>query len=737
MAHRTQLRARPDQHFIYAGRCVVITDLHGAIPGGGTEGVYVDDTRILSRHSLAADGTPLRAFSASPVSGARFLSYLDVPSETADATVIVTVARVVGEGMREELRIENHDRKGGVATLELRLDLDADFADIIEPHQGKRLQEAGVDVQWDEQRRELSFVYRHPELRRAAVVRVDRAPGGVRCEGRSLSFPLEIGPHDAATISLAVEPLFDGHRRTAPGHARADPTDRLERLRRRLRDEAPQLVTTNATVSRAWRTAVDDLASLPLGLEEGPATPIAGLPLYQQFFGRDSLTIGWQALLAMSEPLRDSLRANAAWQGKRIDDWLDEEPGKMIHQARLGPISVLGLDPFVRYYGDWATVPDFLIMLGQYLAWTNDVSTVRELLGPARRAIDWVERYGDLDGDGFLEYTTRSEKGVKNQGWKDSEDGIVDEHGEVVENPIAASEIQAYWYAGLQQAAFAFFLAGDRSYAASLLGKARDLKARFDRAFWMPDDGFYALALGPDKRQVRSIASNAGHLLATGIVPRQKGPLVARRLMEPDMFSGWGIRTLSADHPAYNPFSYHLGTVWPVENATIALGLARYGCIEELHRLAEGIFASTDLFVENRLPEALGGLPRDERHPHPGVYPKSNEPQGWSASMIVLLVQVLLGIRPVAPLRSLIVDPQLPPWLPDVRLEGIRVADARAVLDVRRTEDGKTRYRVGRLKGGLRVIRQPPPDARSTSATKRARALVGSFFPFGSSPMFR
>ena len=231
-------------------------------------------------------------------------------------------------------------------------------------------------------------------------------------------------------------------------------------------------------------------------------------------------------------------------------------------------------------------------MLGQYLAWTGDRQTVRDLLPAARDALDWCDRYGDIDGDGFLEYDTRSSGGVKNQGWKDSGDAIVDADGEIVPNPIATSELQAYWYAGLQQAGLAFAAVGDVGQGARLIRKARDLKLRFNEAFWIEDLGAYALGLDPEKRQIRSIGSNDGHLLAAGIVPPARGRQVARRLMEPDLFSGWGIRTLSSDHPAYNPFSYHRGSVWPVEQGTIAFGLARYGCWDELHRLAEGVFAS-------------------------------------------------------------------------------------------------------------------------------------------------
>ena len=726
MAHRIELRARAGQHFVYGGRALLVTNLDGWVTGRGIEGFYVEETRLLSRDELAAGGQPLKLVAASPVGGDGFLAHAEVPHlpNVPGQAVYVAVARRVGEGMREELRVENYHAREA-ARFDLAVRLAADFADLMEAKEGRRQQTGTVEARWDDDRRELVFRYGHPDLDRAVAVRVERAPAPPRYEDGALVVSLALRPHEAVELHLAVEPIFDGRRRNAPRRVFAGPAAPLDGVRQRLRDEAPVLTTTNATVARAWQTAIVDLASLPLGLDPGPAAPIAGLPLYQQFFGRDTLTIAWQALLAMPTMMRDTLRLNAAWQGTVIDDWRDEEPGKMIHQARWGPLSLLGVDPFRRYYGDYATPPDFLIMLGQYLAWTDDLPTVRELLPAARGAIDWLDRYADLDGDGFIEYLTRSEKGVENQGWKDSFDAIVDENGEVVQAPIATSELQAYWYVGLEQAAAAFFAAGDRAYAAELVRKARSLKRRFDRAFWMEDEGFYALALGPDKRPIRSIASNAGHLLASGIVPVAKGPRVARRLMAPDLFGGWGVRTLSSEHPAYDPFSYHRGSVWPVENGTFAFGFARYGCWEELHRLAEGLFAATDIFVGNRLPEALGGMPRDEQHPHPGIYPESNAPQGWSASMIVLLVQALLGLRPVAPLGLLLVDPQLPPWLPDLRLEGVRVGQTELDLGFWRDEDGRTRYRVIRREGRARVLRKPVPQG-TASLGRHLRAVMTS-----------
>jgi glycogen debranching enzyme len=540
-------------------------------------------------------------------------------------------------------------------------------------------------------------------------------------------FALELPARGTAELELTTTPVFDGlPAAPTPRRSFGPAVAPLEQLRSELFDEMPRLTSSNATVTKAWETAVRDLASLPYGLPDAPATPTAGLPLYLQFFGRDSLTIGWQSLVATPTLLRDALVANAARQGTRIDDWLDEEPGKMIHQARNGPLSVLGENPFLRYYGDWATPPDFLVMLGQYLSWTDDRETVHRLLPAARAALDWGFRFGDPDGDGFLEYDTRSAKGVKNQGWKDSHDAVIDETGRIIPNPIATSEIQAYWYAALQQAAFVFVMFGDAGYAAELLREAVRLRSRFNRAFWMADLGAYAMGLDRDKRQIRTIGSNDGHLLASGIVPARRGRRLAARLMAPDMFSGWGIRTLSAEHAAFNPFSYHRGSVWPVEQGTIGFGFARYGCWEQLHQLARGVFHSTELFIEHRLPEVIGGVQRDELHPHPGIYPRSCEPQGWSASAIVQLVQALLGMVAFAPAGLMVVDPHLPDWLPALRLSGLRVGEASLDITFERTPRGRTTWRVLDRHGWVRIVRQPPPQSRGSGPLNRLLAPIGS-----------
>lgn len=727
MAHRIQLRARREQLFTYSGRSVLVTDLAGQLTGHDPHGLYVDNTRVLSCLETTVDGHSANPIAASPVGADALLAYQSLPAGDGvpEESVYLEAIHFVGEGMRSTLRLVSF--AAAPVSFELAVHPEADFADSEEAEQRRRLQTAETETTWDETSRELRIRYCHPRLDLAVAIKVERSPQRPRWNGSDLTFAISLPARGAAEIELVTEPTFDGVRAAATQRRSfAQPAAPLERVRASLAAEMPRLTASNATVAKAWQTAVGDLATLPYGLPNGPATPIAGLPLYLQFFGRDSLTIGWQSLMATPTLLRDSLRANAAWQGTRIDDWLDEEPGKMIHQARNGPLSVLGENPHLRYYGDWATPPDFLVMLGQYLAWTDDRATVRRLLPAARAALDWGFRFGDPDGDGFIEYDTHSSKGVKNQGWKDSHDAVVDERGRIVPNPIASSELQAYWYAALQQAALVFTMLGDAGYATELMRAALDLKRRFNRAFWMPDLGAYAMGLGPDKRQIRSIGSNDGHLLAAGIVPARRGRRVAARMMEPDMFSGWGIRTLSADHRAFNPFSYHRGSVWPVEQGTIGFGFARYGCWDELHRLADGVFASTDLFVENRLPEVIGGVQRDAEHPHPGIYPRSCEPQGWSASAIVQLMQSMLGMVAFAPMGLLAVDPHLPPWLPDLRLEGVRVGQARLDIEFRRRSSGRTTWRVLERDGWVRVIRQPPPQAPGSGPLGRAAAAIGS-----------
>jgi glycogen debranching enzyme len=704
MSRVHDLRVRPDLLYIASGWSTLVTDARGRITGTDPQGFFARNTRVLSLERVTVDGREPIAFSTANVGAHAQLSYVELADgeKLPSQAVYLTIERFLGAGLRSRLGI--HSWAEQPYRAEIRVDLAADFADTDEAEGRQRQQHGEVIDKWDRDRRELRLGYAHPDLDLAVAIRVEAAVP-VRYADHALTLALSVEPGGSAAVDLAVEPVLDGRRLPAPPANYTETNDAAGRARSTLAAELTRLHSSNLDVAAAWATAVRDLAALPLGEPPGPAAPIAGLPIYQQLFGRDTLTVSWQALLAGPTMLRDSLHLNAAHLGQRIDDWRDEEPGKLLHQARRGPLSLLGIDPFTGYYGDWATPPDFLVFLGQYLAWTGDRDTVCDLLPVARQVLDWLERYADPDRDGFLEYRTRSAAGVKNQGWKDSDTAIVDEHGRVVDNPIAPSELQGYHYAALRHAALAFAAAGDRALAGGLVARAAALRRRFHAAYWMPDQHCYAMALGPDKQQVRSVNSNDGHLLAAGIVPTRVAHTVARRLFAPDLFSGWGIRTLSSDHPAYNPFSYHRGSVWPVEAGTTGLGLARYGCVEQLHRLTEATFAAAALFEGHRLPEVISGLPRDQAHPHPGVYPKACSPQAWSASAIIALIQALLALRPAAPMRTILVDPHLPAWLPDIELQGVQVGRATFDLAVHRRRH--RRLTIHTRGDHITVLRQP------------------------------
>jgi glycogen debranching enzyme len=367
----------------------------------------------------------------------------------------------------------------------------------------------------------------------------------------------------------------------------------------------------------------------------------------------------------------------------------------------------------------------FVVSLAHLYAWTGDKECLARHWDTARRILDWAREYGDCDGDGYLEYLTRSSKGTKNQGWKDSGNAILYEDGRPVPAPLATCELQGYWFAAQQLMAIMSWVVDERDNAKALWKSAMDLKERFNRDWWMEDEGFIALALDEDKCQARSIASNAGHCLAAGIVADEHIPRVVGRLFAPDMFSGWGIRTLSTTHPSYNPLSYHLGTVWPVENATIAFGLRRYGFDQRAVDLARSMVDLASLFELGRIPECVGGYARTE-FPHPGAYPKANSVQAWNQSALPLLLHTILGLQPVAMLNLLVVDPVLPSWLPEVTIRGLRLGGATATIRFWRDDAGASHAEVVRKRGTLHLVHQPPIESLRHGARDRFGALVDS-----------
>lgn len=375
-----------------------------------------------------------------------------------------------------------------------------------------------------------------------------------------------------------------------------------------------------AMVQRAWDRAVCDLGSLFLLEGSGPEryTPAAGLPEYQALFGRDSLMTACQCGLLGPDMLRGTLLTLRRWNATAYDDRYDEQPGKIVHQHQRSPLALLGKTPFRHYYGDYTAPALFLIGLASDFAWTGDAGLIRSTDEEITRTLTWMDRDGDLDGDGLYEYQTRAGNwGIKNQGWKDSAQAILYPDGRTVPDPIALIEIQGAYYAAKRLMGLAYRAISEAARGTALLEQAAALKRRVNERFWLPDEQYVALALDPDKKPVRTIACDPGQALIYGVLDRDKAQAVARRLLAPDLFSGWGVRTLSSGHPAYNPLSYHLGSVWPLANAMIAAGLKLYGFIPELHALAKGLFEATGLFDLGRLPETFGGHPRDASTPIP------------------------------------------------------------------------------------------------------------------------
>jgi glycogen debranching enzyme len=616
-----------------------------------------------------------------------------------------------------EIRLTIVNRARRTVTFELAWDLDADFADIQEALVDRRQQDAPVETSCAP--RLLDFVYRHDRLPYRTSIHHDER---LRAAGPGLTGSVTLDPQQSSDWTLRVT--------ASVGTAMTDREVReREDVVRRWRESFARVeVPGNRVAEETLTRNARDIASFPLltGTRDEWLALQAGVPLYPAFFGRDAVTAGWQAgCLDRGQALDAALTRLGRLQSDRVDDWRDAEPGRIPYQVRTGPLAVLDLNPYSAYYADFASPLMFVISLANLYAWTGERRDVQRHWDVARRILDWARDRGDADGDGYLEYRTRSEKGTKNQGWKDSGDAIIYEDGRPVPPPIATCELQGYWYVAQELMAVLSALMNAQGDADALHASAAALKARFNRDWWCPEDRFFALALDPDKRPVRAVTSNVGHCLATGIIDRERLPQVVGRMFAPDLFSGWGVRTLSSAHAYYDPLSYHRGSVWAVEQGTIVFGLRRFGFDARALDLARAVFDLAQLYPEYRIPECVGGYSRGER-PTPGAYPRANTPQLWNATAFPLILQALLGLLPLAPANTLLVDPVLPAWIPELVLRGLRVGAATVDLRFWRDEQGSSKWEVLHKRGTLHVVRQPPPESVSAHFVDRAAAVLQS-----------
>ncbi|HEY7479434.1 MAG TPA: glycogen debranching N-terminal domain-containing protein [Gemmatimonadales bacterium] len=729
---------RPDLKCAWYGPSVLITDYRGECGADQRlSGYFFRETRFLRELRLEIEGQRpwlcavgagdqrMLAFSYSHpeldqhTGGGSGTGGDDVPRDRRgipDRSLDLLIRHELGfRRLEVGLVITNRSREE--LTVDLSWHLGTDFADLMEALEGSpRARPVAVEIV------DHGLRYRLQHQRLALVTEVSVSGDGLwTARPGKLSARLALPPQQPRRIRLAVTatdagPLPDAHGEEARREAVS-----------RWRDEVAALTApSDGLVTRMVTQAVSDLGSFAL-LEGAPdewLAPSAGFPLYPALFGRDALTTCWQAaLFDRGRLLEAALTRLRRLQGTEDDPAHDEMPGRIVHSVRRGPLARTGKNPFNRYYGDFASPLMFVISLAHLYAWKGDRADLRQHWDAARRALDWARERGDRDGDGYLEYLTLAAGGPKNQGWKDSGEGVTYEDGRPVPAPIATCELQGYWFAAQQLGAVLAAVHGHLGDAKDYWLSAMDLKRRFNRDWWMADAGFPALALDPDKRQVRSIGSNAGHCLTTGIIDDDHVPPVVGRLFAPDLFSGWGIRTLASSHPAYNPIGYHLGSVWPVENATIGFGLRRYGFDARFLDLTEAMVSLAGLYERARVPECVGGYARFE-FPHPGAYPQANAPQAWNQSAIPLLMHSLLGLQPVAALDLLLVDPVLPHWLPEVTLERLRIGGATVTLRFRRDRGGRSHVEVLQKRGTLHVVKQPPPESLAVGVKDRFSALL-------------
>jgi glycogen debranching enzyme len=638
----------PDRDLsVLDGSTFVVGDRHGDVRAdeGREHGFFAGDTRFVSHWVLRVDEAPLELLSLDQDRhfDAQFV-LTPVVGPEEQATCSVVRRRLIDRVWMEDITVINHLHQ--TSEIKVALEVGADFADLFEVKDGKV---AARQVTFAEDAGRLVLDYSRDDFRRSLTV-ASTAPGIVTPSG--FLFALEIGPGEQWSTTFTITPGPTGHESPAEGpRSRADMRGRSLAKANELDGwlaDAPVLESDDPDLIRTYRAGLSDLGALRMHPDRGLAAtlPAAGLPWFMALFGRDSLITSLQTLPYEPGLAATTLRALAALQATGRDDFHETEPGKILHELRLGELTARGERPHSPYFGSADATPLFLILLAEYHRWTGDSALVRELEPNARAALDWIAESGDRDGDGYVEYERRNEEsGLVNQCWKDSWDAIQFADGSLAQGPIATAEIQGYVYdAQVRSAHLAREVWDDQALSGRLEGRAGALRAGFKRDFWLPERGTYALALDGDKRPVDSLTSNIGHLLWSGILDQPEAAGVAARLLGEELFSGWGVRTLGRGEAGYNPLGYHTGTVWPHDNSLIAAGLARYGHHEEATAIAAAILGAAPFF-EHRLPEVFAGFPRSMTSV-PVAFPTASRPQAWAAGTPLLLLTSLLRLRP-------------------------------------------------------------------------------------------
>lgn len=692
------------------GEYFLVTDMEGNISPESFSGLgfFYQDTRFLNNLNLTINGK--NPISLSSSAERDYMAYVELTNPDLENKINKKVIpqesinirrfRLINEGLYERIRVKNYNNFS--VKIKLKLILSSDFADIFEIRGVKRISRGKIlcPKKIDD---DIILAYQgEDEVFRQTRISVLKKPDKVQIirNEAHIYYNLEIKDHGRIVLNFFFDPII-GIRKKEPrtfNHA-------LSLLRNSYNEwekDCTKIFTDNELFNSVIQRGIKDIRALLTKTKHGTIFS-AGIPWFVAPFGRDSILTCIQTLQLMPKPTKETIKMLVKHQGREVDGWRDEEPGKIFHEIRQGELANLRQIPHTPYYGTVDATPLFLVLLTEYFNWTNDVTLIREIMPQIERALDWIDNFGDIDGDLFVEYERKSKRGLINQGWKDSYNSIMHTDGTLAKSPIALVEVQAYVYYAKKRIAQLFSYLNQTDKAKRLMIEAEALKRKFNKDFWINNEDFLALALDGEKDQVKTISSNPGQVLWTGILEKEKAKKVIKRLIEPEMFSGWGIRTISKSSSSYNPMSYHNGSIWPHDNSIIIRGMKRYGELDAMDVVMTGIFDAAIHHAYFRLPELFCGFTRRGNN-WPVSYPVACKPQAWAAGSIFMLLQSMLGITPKAPDNTLLINnPTLPAWLNYVEISNLQIGKSRLSIAFNR-EENVTGFTVKKKEGKLKII---------------------------------
>lgn len=705
----------PGELMINHGMTVVVSDRTMQLRENTAQGIYYNDTRFVSHHRYRFSNQPMVLLTAGYVDYYSSIAHYTNPKlkliegELPANQLRLRVARQIEQGqVLDDLRVTNYAMEP--ILMGLAIEIKSDFADIFEVRGIHAPFRGAVETVWDSESHMLINSYRQGDFFAQMNYHIAVADSPPSYSNGELVFAIRLGPQESwrAAITMGFftqEPEQMPRRR--PLQLRSGELE-SDQMLQRWRQVTSKVELGAADIQRTVEAASEDLAAVRLYLPELPEDiwfPAAGVPWFLTLFGRDSEIAALQTMMHYPGFAHATLAVLAARQGCKVDEWRLEEPGKIAHEERFGQFAQLKQIPHTPYYGTIDATPLYIVLLSETWRWTADRELLERYLPHARRACEWIDTYGDHDNDGFMDYWRQVAYGLKNQGWKDAHNALVYPDGRQVPNPIAMVEFQGYVYDAKLRLAEMEEAVGNTDRAQQLRAEAASLQERFHEAFWMPQENYFAFALGPDRQPVETIASNPGHCLWSGIVYPELADKVVQRLLREDMFSGWGVRTLSALNPAFNPLDYQLGAIWPHDNAIIAHGCKRYGFGDAANQIASAIFDTAAIFQGQRLPELFGGFQRSA-HSLPVLYTQANIPQAWAAGSVFQFIQAMLGLEADAPNGTLYLDPTLPDWVPSIHIENMAVGDSRIDLTVRRDASKGDQVEWTCRQGGIQVVQK-------------------------------